>query len=646
MSDKDDTIKDNIDEIREKAKVIADATGRDVESVVEDLLDDGIVNLSNEKKTDKDLVTQLKEAAELITTVQSINQQVTENTVLNGGDNKTEVKVETTLEGDVVDRAIDSLQRKADNLKKLGLTLVPIFLLITGGSMEAFGVIDIWESDDADDDYEDYEQVWGCTAWDAENYNPDATDDDGSCWWDNGGGGGGGPPCNWIWDDTSYTNDNMPDSLYVRVSFSSFQCEHELEGDFEIHLIRDGEHYDMEEEFQAKFFENYDLEFQFDDLSSGTYTIHASFESYDGSDWHWDSPRDYRFEESCEPNWIWSNEAIYDLDNDGQGFNNDLKVQVRFMDDNKCDIHMNDGYFYINIDGYDSRTIDNNFHDEYFVDETFMNLPEGSYYVEIGYYTNDGSSWGGPNAWVNMEAEEEKQCEINLYEIQLGTNDTHAVVAYDLDCGYGEEVGGYNVSIQFMVIGNESYEIGYQYNTTVHYISGYVQDIHTLTLSNFTHANLTHYDFSWFAIWGDEENPNYIERHWYNLPFTHPEPEPEPESCENLTLTSYGLTLSNQSNDLVLDWDLRHDGANDTNCFVEVEVMITLYQNGTYYDVADFGSNGIHKVYANSSLILDKSFIDIFSNLTAGEYEILAKYRIVGDTNASPDHFANKVTVE
>ena len=202
MSDTDDTIKDNIDEIREKAKVIADATGRDVESVVEDLLDDGIVNLSNEKKTDKDLVTQLKEAAELITTVQSINQQVTENTVLNGGDNKTEVKVETTLEGDVVDRAIDSLQRKADNLKKLGLTLVPIFLLITGGSMEAFGVIDIWESDDADDDYEDYEQVWGCTAWDAENYNPDATDDDGSCWWDNGGGGGGGPPCDWIWDDT------------------------------------------------------------------------------------------------------------------------------------------------------------------------------------------------------------------------------------------------------------------------------------------------------------------------------------------------------------------------------------------------------------------------------------------------------------
>src|SRR5210317_1515323 len=107
------------EELRNKAKIIAEATGRTEEKVLEDLLDDGIVNLSNEERKDKDLVQQLKEAAELITTVQSISQEVSENTVLNGGENKTEVKVETTLEGDVVDRAIDSLQRKADNIKKL-----------------------------------------------------------------------------------------------------------------------------------------------------------------------------------------------------------------------------------------------------------------------------------------------------------------------------------------------------------------------------------------------------------------------------------------------------------------------------------------------------------------------------------------------
>ena len=102
--------KPDMDELREKAEVIAEATGRSVEAIIEDLLDDGIVNLSNEEKKDKDLVEQLKEAAELITTVQAISQEVSDNTVLNGGENKTDIVVETTLEGDVVDRAIESLQ--------------------------------------------------------------------------------------------------------------------------------------------------------------------------------------------------------------------------------------------------------------------------------------------------------------------------------------------------------------------------------------------------------------------------------------------------------------------------------------------------------------------------------------------------------
>ena len=124
------------DELVKKAKLLADATGRSFDDVLEDLLDDGELNNSNTAKAD--LVTQLKEAAELITTVQAISQEVSENSVLNGGENKTEVKVETTLEGDIVDRAIESVQRKADNIKKLAATLIPVFLLLTGGSMEAF----------------------------------------------------------------------------------------------------------------------------------------------------------------------------------------------------------------------------------------------------------------------------------------------------------------------------------------------------------------------------------------------------------------------------------------------------------------------------------------------------------------------------
>ena len=110
---------EDISELAEQAKIVAEATGRDEADVLADLLDDGVVNLSNEKKTDKDLVTQLKEAAELINTVQSINQEVSENTVLNGGDNKTEVNIETTLEGDIVDRAIASVERKAEKIRKI-----------------------------------------------------------------------------------------------------------------------------------------------------------------------------------------------------------------------------------------------------------------------------------------------------------------------------------------------------------------------------------------------------------------------------------------------------------------------------------------------------------------------------------------------
>ena len=636
------------EDVRAKAQIIADATGREVESVLEDLLDDGVVNLSNEAETTPDLVTQLKEAAELITTVQAISQEVSQNTVLNGGENSTEVKVETTLEGDIVDRAIASAQRKADDIKKLILTLTPIFLLITGSGMEAFGITNFVGEDDDDYDPDYYVEYGGCLNPDALNYDEYASWEDGSCEFDDSGGGGGPPQdCNWVWDDTSYTDDNMPDSLYVRVSFSSVQCEHELEGDFEVHLMRDGEHYDMEEVFHAKFFENYDLEFNFDDLQPGIYTIHTSFDSYEGSEWHWDSPRDYRFEESCEPNWWWHNEAIYDFDNDGQGFNNDLKVQVRFMDDNKCNVHMDDGYFQVNVDGYETRTINNNFHDEFFIDETFMNLPEGNYFVDVDYFTNDGgSNWNGPDAWVTMEGEPQQSVECNpyVYSLQLfvqNVNQENTVsVDSDLDCSNVD--GSQEITVFFAVYenGSNTSQPPLKSNFDNYTISGAEYDVKSILLEDFEVANNNKYDFFWVAIW----ETGSTDYQWLNVEIGEIESQSEP--CENLTLVSNGITLSNDSNDLFFVWDLKHDGPNDNNCFVEIEVMVTLYQNGTYYNVSDFSSNGIHKIYANSSLFVDKSSVSLFAGLSAGEYEVLVKYRIVGDSNASQDYFANKVFIE
>ena len=167
------------DELAKRAKIIADATGRSVSDVLADLDDDGILNESN--RNDKDLITQLKEAAELISTVQQINNEVAENSVLNGGDNKTDVTIETTLEGDIVDRAIASVHRKAENLKKIAIIIIPVFLLLTGGTMSNMGMFS--SDDEPQDDYYD-DGYGGCLNPDADNYDDYASWDDGSCYWD------------------------------------------------------------------------------------------------------------------------------------------------------------------------------------------------------------------------------------------------------------------------------------------------------------------------------------------------------------------------------------------------------------------------------------------------------------------------------
>ena len=71
--------KDDLDDLVEKAKVLAEATGREEADILADLMDDGILNDSHKETEKTDLVTQLKEAAELINTVQAINQEVSEN---------------------------------------------------------------------------------------------------------------------------------------------------------------------------------------------------------------------------------------------------------------------------------------------------------------------------------------------------------------------------------------------------------------------------------------------------------------------------------------------------------------------------------------------------------------------------------------
>ena len=327
----------DISELAEKAKIVAEATGREETQVLADLLDDGIVNMSNEN-SGKDLVTQLKEAAELITTVQAINKDVAENTVLNGGDNKTEVQIETTLEGDIVDRAIQSIQRKSENIKKLLITMTPLFLLITGGGLEALGIIDVMDGEEGDD-YDDYIEYGGCMAFDADNYDSMASWDDGTCYWDDNNGGGGGPPvnCQWIWSDNSFMDNE--NHLVIRANFEDNSCPHEMEGRFAVELHKDGE-YQMGHSWEnIKFKHNYEVQHSFPDLGSGVYRNHFIFETYDGSNWNWDSPETHEVIEEpmgCDAYLI--NEQSYLLEEDDEKDAVRISADITLIEyENNCD---------------------------------------------------------------------------------------------------------------------------------------------------------------------------------------------------------------------------------------------------------------------------------------------------------------------
>lgn len=120
----------------ENADEIAELTGRSKADVIADLLDDGKLNNSNAIK---------------------------ENT-----------------------SAIDRATEMANKTHKLLTALIPILLLLSTSGLELTGIIDLTPAGNGDDDEwfwedEEYEPYWGCTDWDAINYDEYATDDDGSC---------------------------------------------------------------------------------------------------------------------------------------------------------------------------------------------------------------------------------------------------------------------------------------------------------------------------------------------------------------------------------------------------------------------------------------------------------------------------------
>jgi len=426
----------DISELVEKAKIVAEATGREEADVLADLLDDGIVNLSNADGKGKDLVTQLKEAAELITTVQAINKDVSENTVLNGGENKTDVKLETTLEGDLVDRAIQSMQRKSENIKKLVVTMMPLFLLLTGGGLEALGVIDVMDSEE-DDHYDpSFAEIYGCTAPDAENYMEEATMDDGSCHWDDNNGGGGGPPvnCQWEWEDNSHLDNG--DFLVIRANFGDDSCPHEMEGRFTVELIKDNEYYDEDEWENIRFKHNYEIQHSFTELEPGVYRNHFTFETYDGSNWNWDSPETHEvFDDTCYPQTELDapslsadgNDLIVDLVfSDMGGCGQDIEIEMEIwnggqLHDNLDYGEVHSGVFWIEPNGDSLMRVQGK--------AQLSDLPDGDSWTVKARYAHANaddapyeSGWRESNSIVIDEVEDpsEDPCEVGIHNHYRG----------------------------------------------------------------------------------------------------------------------------------------------------------------------------------------------------------------------------------
>ena len=84
--------------------------------------------------------------------------------------------------------ALEKATEAAKQTHKLLTALIPILILLASSGLELSGFIDLTPAGEDDGDEWFWEEedntYWGCTDWDAENYDEYATDDDGSCYYE------------------------------------------------------------------------------------------------------------------------------------------------------------------------------------------------------------------------------------------------------------------------------------------------------------------------------------------------------------------------------------------------------------------------------------------------------------------------------
>tara|TARA_B100001778_G_scaffold193466_1_gene159465 strand:- start:8112 stop:10022 length:1911 start_codon:yes stop_codon:yes gene_type:complete len=404
MSPNDEIDIEDVEDALKRADELAELTGRKKTDIVADLLDDGQLNYS--------------------------------------------AGTDTEAKKDILDVA----QEKAEKLKTLLTTLIPVFALVMGIGAEGLGFVDLtgWGEDSMWED-EDYDSTvhWGCMDVNALNYDPMATQDDGSCYWEDNNGGGGGPPvnCVWNWNDNSYMdNENF---LVVRASFSDNSCPHEMEGRFTVELIKDGEYYDGDEWENIRFKHTYNIEHSFPDLEAGVYRNHFTFETYDGSNWNWDSPETHEvFDDTCYPQTeldepmltTEENNLVVDLVfSDMGGCGQDIEIEMEVW--NAGEIHdtldygeVHSGVFWIEPEGDTSMRVQGK--------AELSNLPDGDdWVVKVRYSHSNADDAPYESGWRESNSVIIDEIDDNIYGCtdSEATNYDSMATSDDGSCEYPPE---------------------------------------------------------------------------------------------------------------------------------------------------------------------------------------------------------------
>lgn len=366
---------------------------------------------------------------------------------------------------------LDTAQEQAEKLKSLIITLIPVLTLILGVGAEGFGAIDLtswgedsmWEDDEPYYEEPYYPVYWGCTDSSADNYDYQATDDDGSCEY-------------YVYGCTNDAASNYDPAA----THDDGSCEpEEVEP---VYGCTDDEA------------ENYDPEAEEDDGSCEyppepdcVVEIHNHYRGHIQSD--------------AEQDAIQVAFKLVPTDCDGLSVVIEVALYTQGNDNEPEYNHW--------------TTLSGNGEHDY--SHTFDGVEVGTWVPRITAFVDDEQK---ERVWfwtIDVEEQEPESCEINLFGITLTTNNTTASISFDLDCGYEQnDLPGYNVSVQFLAYQNGSTgaDDPLEYTTELYFIQGWVEDIHTLSLSNFTIENDTVYDFYFYAIYEVDGETEWIERMW------------------------------------------------------------------------------------------------------------------------------------